>query len=266
MSPYLEKYKQNIAIDMRKRGFSYSEIENRIHVPKSTLSYWLKKVKLTSEQVKKLNDKRTEVAKANALKKNSRTSRMIEEVKESSSRDVKEISKKELWLMGVVLYWKNGNKSDLKKGVHFSSSDPDMIKLFLKWLRDVGCVEDKEIRFDIFQKGSKVGKKNSPDELINYWAKITGFSKEYFPRVYYQKKTTNPSTRAKHGTGRNNRPQYQSTAEPEQSTVHGREARYGARQPTTDNYGFLRVKVAQSSMLARQISGWIEGIKRINNL
>ena len=26
---YVEKYKKNIAVDMRKRGFSYSEIENR---------------------------------------------------------------------------------------------------------------------------------------------------------------------------------------------------------------------------------------------
>ena len=31
------------------------------------------------------------------------------------------------------------------------------------------------------------------------------------------------------------------------------------------NRGFLRVKVAQSSMLARQIAGWIEGFKKINN-
>ncbi|MBI4158349.1 MAG: hypothetical protein HY505_01895 [Candidatus Yanofskybacteria bacterium] len=222
----MEKYKQNIAVDMRKRGFSYSEIENRLHIPKSTLSYWLKNIKLTPEQTQKLNDKRIEVAKANALKKISKTSRMIEEIKKSSSQDVKEISKKELWLIGVVLYWKNGNKNDLKKGVHFSSSNPDMIKLFLKWLRDVGCVEDKEIKFDIFQKGNKAGKKNSSDEFINYWAKITGFSKEHFTRIYFQK-----TSKKREGIN-----------------------------------GFLRIKVAQSSMLARQIAGWIEGIKNINNL
>ena len=226
MGPYLEKYKQNIAIDMRKRGISYSEIENRIHIPKSTLSYWLKNIKLTPEQTKKLNDKRIEVAKANALKKVSRTSRMIEEVKKSSSRDIKEISKKELWLIGIVLYWKNGNKSDLKKGVHFSSSDPAMIKLFLKWLRGVGGVEDKEIRFDIFKKGNKVDKKNLSDEIVGYWAKATGFSKEHFSNIYFQK----------------------------------------ASKKREGGNGFLRVKVAQSSMLARQIVGWIEGVKKTNNL
>ena len=225
MVQYLEKYKQNIAIDMRKRGISYSEIENRIHIPKSTLSYWLKNIKLTPEQTKKLNDKRTEVAKANALKKVSRTSRMIEEVKKSSSRDIKEISKKELWLIGIVLYWKNGNKSDLKKGVHFSSSDPAMIKLFLKWLREIGNIKDSEIKFDIFIK-QKSKDKGPAQEAIAYWSKVSGLPKGYFSNVYCQK---------------------------------------GGRKKEI-NCGFLRVKVAQSSMLARQIAGWIEGIKKTNNL
>ena len=211
---------------MRKRGFSYSEIENRIHIPKSTLSYWLKNIKLTSEQTKKLNDKRIKVAKANALKKVSKTQRMIEEIKNSSSQDVKEISKKELWLMGVVLYWKNGNKSDLKKGVHFSSSDPDMIKLFLKWLQEVGEINNGEIKFDIFLKSNYKNQSAFKGEAADYWSKISGFPKTDFQKFYFQK--TNKTNKK--------------------------------------SYGFLRIKVAQSSMLARQIVGWIEGIKKTNNL
>src|SRR3989338_5363352 len=174
MSPYLEKYKKNIAIEMRKRGLSYSEIKNRLHVPKSTLSYWLKNIKLTPEQNKKLNDRRIETAMANALKKTSRTSKIIEKIKDSSSHDIKGISRKELWLMGVVLYWKNGNKSDLKKGVHFSSSDPDMIRLFLKWLREVGGINNEEIKFDVFTK------KKIKDKTVKYWSKVTKFPESSF--------------------------------------------------------------------------------------
>lgn len=218
MVQYLEKYKQNIASDMRRRGFSYSEIKNRLHIPKSTLSYWLKNIKLTPEQIKKLNDKRLETARANALKKISKTSQLIEEIKNSSAKDVKEISKRELWLMGIVLYWKNGNKSDLKKGVHFSSSDPYLIRLFLKWLREVGGIRDEEIKFDIF-----AGKKT--DEVIKYWAKVTGFPQSYFTNLYFQK---------------------------------------GGKKKNS-KVGFLRIKVVQSSMLARQIAGWIEGLKKVIN-
>ncbi len=231
----MEKYKQNIAVDMRRRGFSYSEIESRLHIPKSTLSYWLKNIKLTPEQNKKLNDKRTEVAKANALKKISRTSKIIEEIKKSSSRDIKKISKKELWLMGIMLYWKNGNKNDLKKGVHFSSSDSSMIRLFLKWLKEIGEIDDKEIKFNVFMPGhdknSTNKKTNFTDEVISYWSKITGFPGSRFSNVYLQN-----IGRKKVSNGKNSK------------------------------FGFLRVKVAQSSMLARQIAGWIEGLKNINNL
>jgi len=221
---YLEKYKQNIAIEMRKRGLSYSEIENRLHVPKSTLSYWLKNIKLAPDQLKKLNEKRTEAAKVNALKKISKTSRIIEEIKNSSAQNIKQISKRELWLLGIVLYWKNGNTSDLRKGVHFSSSDPDMIRLFLKWLKEIGEIKDEEIKFNIFIKN----KNDSIEGLISYWSQITDFPKSCFSKIYFQKV-------------------------------------FKAKIKGSSGRGFLRVKVVQSSMLARQISGWIQGIKNISN-
>lgn len=232
MIQYLEKYKQNIAIDMRKHGLSYSEIRNRIHVSKSTLSYWLKNLKLTPEQIKKLNNKKVETAKANALKKISKTSGMIEKIKNSSLLDIKEISKKELWLMGIMLYWKNGNKNDLKNGVHFSSSDPHMIKLFLKWLKETGGIKNGEIKFEIFLKNNCVDKNDLKEKAASYWSDVSGFPKTDFQKNYFQK--TN--------AGKKNRKQ------------------------SSPEYGFLRVKVAQSSMLARQIAGWIEGLKNINNI
>lgn len=232
MIQYLEKYKQNIAIDMRKSGLSYSEIRSRINVPKSTISYWLKNLKLTPEQVKKLNDKRVEIAKTNALKKIARTSKLIEEIKNSSSRDIKEISKKELWLMGIILYWKNGSENDLKKGIHFSSSDPHMIKLFLKWLKEVGRIKDGEIKFEIFLKNNRRDKNDFKEKAANYWSEVSGFPKTDFKKNYLQKTNTGMRNRKKSGPG----------------------------------YGFLRVKVVKSSMLARQIAGWIEGIKNINNI
>lgn len=221
MVQYLEQYKKNIVTDMRKRGFSYTEIQNRLHVPKSTLSFWLKNLKLTPEQSELLKSKRLDVIKTKALKKISRTSRLIEEIKNKSSQDIGKISKKELWLMGIILYWKNGNKSDLKKGVHFSSSNPDLVKLFLKWLKEVGCVEDGEIKFTIFLNKKKETKTedSANSRSVSHWSKVTGFPINCFNKIYFKK-------------------------------------------GGISNLGFLRIKVTQSSMLARQINGWIEGLKQ----
>src|SRR5690349_9983857 len=48
----MNKYVQlkNMALDLRSRGLSYSEIMNELDIPKSTLSYWLKDVSLSEQQ------------------------------------------------------------------------------------------------------------------------------------------------------------------------------------------------------------------------
>lgn len=230
MVQYLENYKKNIAIDMRKKGLSYSEIGNRIHVPKSTLSFWLKKIKLTEEHKKILNKKRTESLKRGSEKKVAKTRRTIEEIKKASVKDIKEITKKELWLIGVVLYWRerllSGNESDLRKGVKFTSSDPYLIKLFLKWLQDIGRIENREIEFDIFMGDNQ---RNSKREVIAYWSDVTGSPEDKFTHLYFQR------VKPKKKKG---------------------------RTTNKTRLGLLRIRVKASSMLARQIAGWVRGIIR----
>lgn len=208
MVQYLEKYKKNIAIDMRKRGLSYSDIQNKMNVPKSTIAYWIKNIPLTKEQSQKLKNRRIEIAKLNSQKRILKNQKLIKEIEISSSSNIQKISKRELWLMGIILYWKSKNKNDFRNGVRYTSSDPNLIKLFLKWLRDIGGIEDHEISFDIFT-GSKGG------DSISYWSRVTGFPKKHFGSIYHKK----------------------------------------------SGFGFLRIKVKSSSMLARQISGWIKGIQ-----
>ena len=179
---------KDFAIELRKGGYSYSEIKKFSPVPKATLSYWFRKIKLSEPQLARLKKKRIEGAQKGSRAKTLKTSKAIEEIQKTSAKDIGKISKRELWLMGVVLYWRerflNKNDSDLKKGVRFTSSDPHIIKLFLKWLGDVGGIKNEEINFDIFIGEDK---KNSINDLVNYWAEITGFPKDNFSRYYLQK-------------------------------------------------------------------------------
>lgn len=202
------RFKKGIAIELRKKGLSYSEIKNSINIPKSTIAYWLKNIKLSDLQIEKLKTRRSETAKLNSEKRISKILETIENIKKSSAKNIKKISKRELWLMGIVLYWREKNKNDFYKGVYFSSSNPALIKFFLKWLKEIGRIDNEEIAFDIFTGKSK-------KDAIAYWSEITGFPEKYFTRIYIQK---------------------------------------GASK------GFLRIRVRASSMLARQITGWIDGI------
>ena len=180
---------KDFAIELRKGGYSYSEIKKFSPVAKSTLSYWFRNIKLSEPQLSRLKKKRIEAAQRGSKSKILKTFKAIEEIQKSSAKDIGKISKRELWLMGVVLYWRerllNKNDSDLKKGVRFTSSDPHLIKLFLKWLVDIGGIKNEEISFDIF-----IGKgKSLLNEAVNYWANITGFSKGNFSRYYVLKKS-----------------------------------------------------------------------------
>ena len=213
---------KDFAIELRKGGYSYSEIKKFCPVPKSTLSYWFRNIKLSEPQLARLEKKRIEAAQRGSKSKTLKTSKAIEEIQKKSAKDIGKISKKELWLMGTVLYWRerllNKNDSDLKKGVRFTSSDPHLIKLFLKWLVDIGGIKDEEISFDIFigkVRNTGKNKQNLLNEAVDYWADITGFSKANFSRYYILKKT---------------------------------------------KHSLLRVRVKASSMLARQISGWVTEI------
>ena len=208
-----------MAIGLRKKGFSYSEIRSAVKVPKSTLSSWLKNIKLSEPEERRLKQKQLEARKRGTKMRTAKTSEMINQIRSDSAKDIGKISKRELWLIGIIMYWKNKNKNDLKKGVSFSSSDPDQIKLFLKWLKEIGGIKDQEIMPDIFMGKDQ---KASINEIVGYWSKVTRFPADWFSRIYYylNKKISKKS-----------------------------------------QSGFLRIRVKSSSMLARQIAGWVEGIR-----
>ncbi len=214
MVQFKNNSRKNLARSLRSGGYSYTEIQKFVSVPKATLSYWFQDMKLTQPQLERLNKKRTEAIKRGSKERLTRVAREIEEIQMTSANDIGKISKRELWLMGVMLYWRNHNQADVRKGVQYSSTDPYLIRLFLKWLKEIGQLGRDEITFDIFVRGKK-------EDAIAYWSVETGFSKEVFGHVYKYKK--------------------------------------GASLKA--DYGLLRVRVKSSSMLARQLSGWILGIQ-----
>jgi len=219
---YLGEYKKGIAVELRMKGFSYSEIANSIHVPKSTVVYWVGRLKLNPEQKKKLAEKQSLIARQNSEKRILKTSKLIQEIKLSAKKDIGKVSKREFWLMGVMLYWRERfNSNDLRKGVRFSSSNPDLIKLFLKWLKEIGKIENEEIKFDVFIPNTK---RSITQKVIGHWSEVVSSPVDTFTHIYYQRVKK-------------------------------------LKYPKKDSFGFLRIRVRSSSMLARQIAGWIEGIK-----
>lgn len=238
MTQYIENFKKGIVIDMRKKGYSYSEIQNAMHIPKSTIAFWLKGIKLSAEQSEKLKEKMLKTALANSERIKLKNRKLSEDIKKSSAKEIGRISKKELWLMGIMIYWRErlmlNKESDIQKGVNFTSSDPYLIKVFLKWLEEIGNIEKEEILLDIFINKDK---KKNINEAISYWSEVTSYPESYFTHIYYIRRSKTLKT--------------QISKKP-----------FKKRHFEGSNLGMLRVRVRASSMLARQISGWMKGIQK----
>jgi len=170
---------KNDAIRLRKLGKSYGEIYKKLGVSKGTLSLWLRQIKLTSKQKKRLyvtlkQKNSYRLAKYNQQKKKEKTKQIIAEAKE----EFKRLSKNFLFITGLMLYWAEGDKSDESEIVKFSNSDPKMIKLMMTWFRKICRVPEERIRIAIH-----IHELHCRNNIENYWSKLTKVSKKQFHKT-----------------------------------------------------------------------------------
>jgi hypothetical protein len=218
------------AINLRHKGFSYSEILQIIPVAKSTLSLWLKSVELSKEQSQRLTEKKLLAIKKGGQSRKILRLALTKSIKMQAFLEIKQKLKKinirDLWLMGIMLYWAEGAKqktNDVSQGVCFSNSDQFMIEIFLKWLKTCLFIKDENISFDIYIHENHERKKR---DIQKYWSNATGFPIGEFGKIYYK--------------------------------THKLKIN---RSNIGNNYhGLLRVRIRKSTDLNRKISGWIEGI------
>jgi len=145
------KFEEKIkAIYMRKLGKSYGEIRKKIKISKSTLSLWLRDIQLKPEQEKRIyveirQKNAYRLAKDNQQKKIKITEKILAEAK----KEVKYLFKDPLFLSGLMLYWAEGDKAEKWEMVKFSNSDPMMIKVIMRWFREVCKVPEGKFRIGV---------------------------------------------------------------------------------------------------------------------
>lgn len=222
-------HQKEVAIKLRRRGQSYSEILKEIPVAKSTLSLWLREVGLSKGQRQELTEKKRLGQLKGAFKRKTARIDIQQRIYNKSQSDIGPITDRELWLLGIALYWAEGSKEKEDRpgsGVKFSNSDPKMINLFIRWLINCCGVNRNKIYFQIYIHEIY---RNRLIRVKKYWANSTGFTMKDFCNVYFKRHNAK--------TKRKNR---------------------------GDLYnGLLRVNVRASSGLNRKITGWVMGICRV---
>ena len=218
-------HEKELAIKLRRQGKTYSEILSVLPVAKSTLAIWLNSVQLSKKQKQRITKERLAGSRRGGEAKKKQRKEKQKVLISKAKLEIGNLSKRELFLIGVVLYWAEGSKEkEYYPGspLRFANSDPYMVKLFLDWLHEVG-VNQNRINFDIYIHENH---KYRIEEVVKYWSDITGFSKNLF-RVYFKKNILKTKR----------------------------------RNISPDSYfGLVRIYVKESSDLVRKINGWVKGI------
>lgn len=176
--------KKSEAIRMRKEGASYSQIKEKIKVSKSSLSIWLRDMPLPEKRLRELRDwNATRIERFSNTMRHKRETRWLK-VRERAAKDIKTLSKREILIAGLFLYWGEGSKT-VTTCTSLSNTDPAMIRFFMFWLQELG------VSRDCFKVHVHLYTDMDIQAELKYWSKALGLPLSSFRKPYV--KTSNRS-------------------------------------------------------------------------
>jgi len=169
------------ALELRKLGKSYSQIKNNLGVSKGSLSLWLKDYPLSKEQmtaVRDFSEVRIEKFRQTMLVK--REKRFADFYKSEKIKQLP-LSKRELFIAGLFLYWGEGVKG-LKYQLGLYNTNPQLVKFGLLWYRDILHVPLKKIKIHLHLYADM-----NIQEEIKFWSRQLKISVSHFGKPYIKK-------------------------------------------------------------------------------
>lgn len=213
------------ARELRKSGNGIKSIAHKLNVSSSTVSLWCRDIQLTDKQIKELAKHAQDPYFGRRLfyiqKIQMQKREKIQVLHKQGMQEIGNLTKRDLLIAGVSLYWAEGFKKDNLVG--FSNSDPNMVLLFIRWLIQCCGVTRDRIKFRL---GINESYKTKVKEIESFWKQILNeqdieFQKPYFQKVKWKKIYDNPG----------------------------------------EYHGVIRIRVTKSTDLLRKIHGWISGLK-----
>ena len=173
---------------LRIEGMSLSQIYSHTNVPKTTIRTWIKDIKLSEDQLIIFKNRIQKALQEGRIRNQAMQSKLRikneNTLMERGRKEIKKLTKQELLIAGVALYWAEGFKNRHEHRLGFCNSDPEMIRFYIKWLKEVLGIMNEDIILRLTLNQSYELKS---DEILDYWKKITQIPRSHFTKTFYQK-------------------------------------------------------------------------------
>lgn len=216
-------------------GKSYSEITKLLGIPKATLSDWFKEIELPEKAKERLAQRAYQKSMTAILKHNNAQTHIAQQnarnTRNCARSEIVNLTNKDLLMLGVSLYWAEGYKRPkIENGkikthhpVSLSNSDPGLVKIFLRFLREICSVNEEKIKGEI-----RIYEHHNEAYLLNFWSQTTNIP---FGRLKTFKNGVSISSQR-------------------------------LRPYNILPYGTIQIRV-NSTQLYHKIMGWIEGLNKV---
>ena len=163
----------------RDEGAPIKEIARRVGVAPSSVSRWVRDIRLTPAQEQEL------------LRRNPAYNRQLSgTAKQAANRRAERIAYQDdgrclalqgegCHVAGCMLYWAEGEKD--RNAVRFSNSDPEMVRFFVSFLKTYFDLRDEEIRITCYLFADHVQRQR---EIEHFWLDVAQLSPQSLCKSY----------------------------------------------------------------------------------
>jgi hypothetical protein len=162
------------AQQMRNAGYSYSIINQKLGVSKSTLSAWFSEQPFTPN---KLVTQRIKLGPLrSAQKRHNAKVAEIQALRLLGAKELGPLSHRDLWLLGLGLYIGEGAKNN--ELMRVINADPRVIKLAIEWFKAICGLTNDNITIAIHLYPD-----NNMGESLRFWEETSGLPRKNFRKT-----------------------------------------------------------------------------------
>ncbi|KOG08974.1 MULTISPECIES: hypothetical protein [Streptomyces] len=178
------------ARELRLQGMTYDRIQVELGCSKSSISLWVRD--LPKPERNRSREEASEIARRGWEPTMRRREEVRQAAKSAAAAAIGPLSERELFLLGVGLYWAEGTKDKphaRRERVTFVNSDPGMIQVFAAWLDLLG-IEPERRRYCVM-----IHETADAAKAERYWADLVSADPSAFRKTTV--KRHNPLTNRK---------------------------------------------------------------------